>query len=74
MRPALRLLSNPPKKGGIQVPVELTPLFIACGAAIASMSYFTYKKFRYDGSLRITKNPDQSGVNDLLAKTENSDK
>lgn len=44
------------------MPLELTPLFIAMGAAVASASYFTYRKFANDRSLRITKNPELSEV------------
>ncbi|CAR30808.1 hypothetical protein ZYGR_0P01100 [Zygosaccharomyces rouxii] len=61
MRPT-QLLLNQAKKSSSVVPLELTPLFIAMGAAVASASYFTYKKFAHDRSLRITKNPELSEV------------
>lgn len=39
------------------------------GVALASGTWFTYKKFAYDGSLRISrKNPQQSGLAEVLAQ------
>ncbi|OWB62537.1 hypothetical protein B5S31_g2069 [[Candida] boidinii] len=48
-------LLNAAKKGSITkfIPVELTPLFIACGVACASAIYFTSKKLSTDKTLRL---------------------
>ncbi|KAH3680406.1 hypothetical protein WICMUC_000337 [Wickerhamomyces mucosus] len=61
MRPS-QYLFNAAKKSSssFSIPVELTPLFVAMGVAVASASWFTYKKFAHDGSLRLTRNPQQS--------------
>ncbi|CAH2450667.1 hypothetical protein PP7435_CHR4-0295 [Komagataella phaffii CBS 7435] len=41
------------------IPVELTPLFIATGVACCSAVYFTTKKLRTDRTLRLgRKNPE----------------
>jgi hypothetical protein len=48
------------KSGGIAIPLELTPLFVAMGVACASATFFTYKKFAHDKSLRLSRNPAQS--------------
>ncbi|OWB54046.1 hypothetical protein B5S33_g5786 [[Candida] boidinii] len=54
MRASTPLL-NAAKKNSITkfIPVELTPLFIACGIACASAIYFTTKKLRTDNTLRL---------------------
>lgn len=44
------------------------------GIAVASASYFTYKKFAHDPSLRITKNPELSEVHKVLNPEENGEK
>ena len=59
-------MSSQKKSSGIGIPVELTPLFIAMGIALASGTYFTYKKFAYDDTLRVTKNPELSGLDRVL--------
>ncbi|QLG71312.1 hypothetical protein HG535_0B03510 [Zygotorulaspora mrakii] len=70
---AAQLLLNQAKKGsGLGIPVELTPLFFAMGLALASGTYFTYKKFMYDDSLRVTKNPQLSDLDRVL--TESAEK
>ncbi|KAF0269381.1 hypothetical protein FOG48_01295 [Hanseniaspora uvarum] len=71
-RPTLRLLQET-KKNKAPVPMELAPLFTACAVAMCSLTYFTYKKLRYDEGLRIINNPNQSlldNVLDLDSKTE----
>ncbi|KAH3901666.1 probable UPF0495 protein YPR010C-A [Saccharomycodes ludwigii] len=70
MRPAQVLMNsaNKAKKGGINIPVELTPLFAAMGIAIASACYFTYKKFRYDDTLRVSHNPELSVAKEVIDK------
>ncbi|QLL34524.1 hypothetical protein HG536_0G03860 [Torulaspora globosa] len=73
MRPAQLLLNQAKKGSGIGIPVELTPLFIAMGLALASGTYFTYKKFRHDDSLRVTKNPEMSNLKKVLAESENKE-
>lgn len=72
MRATQFVLNQAKKKSGISVPVELTPLFIAIGVALASGSWFTYKKLFYDDSLRVgRKNPEQSALQQILEeKTE----
>ncbi|ODV88668.1 hypothetical protein CANCADRAFT_3315 [Tortispora caseinolytica NRRL Y-17796] len=47
------------KKSGFNVPVEIYPLFAACIAAIASGTYFTYKKFATE-EFRLSKSYDPS--------------
>ena len=64
-RPTSRLLQEA-KKNKAPLPMELTPLFIACGVALCSLTYFSYKKLRYDEGLRIIKNPNQSLLGDVL--------
>ncbi|CCE64263.1 hypothetical protein TPHA_0H00530 [Tetrapisispora phaffii CBS 4417] len=66
MRPAQLLLEAAKKQSGSKIPVELTPLFVAMGVALCSGTYFTYKKFCYDDSLRVSKNPEQSGLAHIL--------
>ncbi|KAL6931770.1 uncharacterized protein HGUI_01713 [Hanseniaspora guilliermondii] len=71
-RPTLRLLQES-KKNKTPVPMELAPLFTACAVALCSLTYFSYKKLRYDEGLRIINNPNQSllgDVVDLDSKTE----
>ncbi|EDO17795.1 hypothetical protein Kpol_541p37a [Vanderwaltozyma polyspora DSM 70294] len=68
MRPSQLLLNAAKKSSGSGVPVELTPLFFAMGVALCSGVFFTYKKFAYDDSLRITANPEQSGLKEVLTK------
>ncbi|KAL6928671.1 hypothetical protein ACO0SA_002000 [Hanseniaspora valbyensis] len=66
-RQSLRLLQQETKKpSGMKIPTELAPLFAACGVAICSLSYFTYKKLRYDEGLRILKNPNQSRIDEVV--------
>ncbi|SCV00022.1 LANO_0F04808g1_1 [Lachancea nothofagi CBS 11611] len=73
MRPTRILLSAAQKqKPGLGIPVELTPLFLAMGVAISSACWFTYKKFRFDTSLRVGRtNPDRSGLKEVLEETKN---
>jgi hypothetical protein len=71
-RPTLRLLQES-KKNKAPLPMELAPLFTACAVALCSLTYFSYKKLRYDEGLRIINNPNQSllgDVVDLDSKTE----
>lgn len=67
-RQSIRLLQQETKKAsaGTKIPTELAPLFAACGVAVCSLSYFTYKKLRYDDGLRILKNPNQSRVDEVI--------
>lgn len=59
------------KKGsGLGIPVELTPLFLAMGLALASGTYFTYKKFAHDDTLRVTRNPEMSNLKKVLADSD----
>ncbi|CDF90196.1 ZYBA0S06-02916g1_1 [Zygosaccharomyces bailii CLIB 213] len=74
MRPAQLLLNQSKKSGGSIIPVELTPLFLSMGIAVASASYFTYKKFAHDKSLRITKNPELSEVDKVLNPDKSGEK
>ncbi|CAM9023439.1 hypothetical protein WICANDRAFT_65804 [Wickerhamomyces anomalus NRRL Y-366-8] len=69
---ASRVLLNASKKGGFNIPLELTPLFVAMGVAVASAGFFTYKKLAYDGSLRLTRNPRQQSddLSQYLKKDE----
>lgn len=62
------------KKGKIDVPVEMYPLFGAVGVALASLSYFTYRHFAYDKQLRIWKNPDLSNLDQVLNKAAEEEK
>lgn len=53
--------------------MELAPLFTACAVALCSLTYFSYKKLRYDEGLRIINNPNQSLLSDVVdldSKTE----
>ncbi|SCW04383.1 LAFE_0H12310g1_1 [Lachancea fermentati] len=68
MRATQFVLNAAKKKSGLGIPVELTPLFVAMGVALSSGVWFTYKKFAYDESLRITKNPDRSQLQEVLEK------
>ncbi|CCK69981.1 Mra1p KNAG_0D02310 [Huiozyma naganishii CBS 8797] len=70
MRPSLLLLNAAKKTSGTKVPVELTPLFLAMSVALASGCYFTYRKLSTDDSLRITSNPEQSALEDVLRQAE----
>lgn len=56
------------KKGKIDVPVEMYPLFAAVGVALASVSFFTYRHFAYDKQLRLWKNPNLSNLDEVLNK------
>lgn len=70
MRPA-QILLNQAKNNGrprVPVPVEMYPLFAACGVAVCSLGYFTYRHFAYDKQLRLWKNPDLSRVDEVLNK------
>lgn len=69
MRPSQIVLNAAKKKSGFAIPLELTPLFLAVGIAIASGTWFSYKKFFHDDSLRVgRKNPQQSGLEKILAE------
>ncbi|CCE90678.1 Mra1p TDEL_0B05490 [Torulaspora delbrueckii] len=70
MRPAQLLLNQAKKGSGLGIPVELTPLFIAMGLALASGTYFTFKKFSSDETLRVTKNPELSNLKKVLAESD----
>ncbi|SCU89330.1 LAFA_0E17326g1_1 [Lachancea sp. 'fantastica'] len=72
MRASKLLLNATQKqKPGIGIPVELTPLFLAMGVALCSATWFTYKKFRFDTSLRVGRtNPDRSGLQQVLDETK----
>ncbi|CCF56495.1 hypothetical protein KAFR_0B01970 [Kazachstania africana CBS 2517] len=70
MRSSQVLLNVANKKVSKTVPIELTPLFLAVSVALCSGAYFTYRKFAYDDSLRVTANPQQSGLNDILKENE----
>ncbi|SCV02567.1 LAME_0H02850g1_1 [Lachancea meyersii CBS 8951] len=59
------------QKPGLGIPVELTPLFVAMGVALSSACWFTYKKFRFDESLRVGRtNPDRSGLKQVLEQSK----
>ncbi|KAH3685648.1 hypothetical protein WICPIJ_003395 [Wickerhamomyces pijperi] len=60
MRASQALFNAAKKQSGFNIPVELTPLFVAMGVACVSATYFTYKKLAYDGSLRLSRNPQQT--------------
>ncbi|CDO92963.1 unnamed protein product [Kluyveromyces dobzhanskii CBS 2104] len=67
MRPTQIVLNAAKKKSGFSIPLELTPLFLAMGVALASGTWFSYKKFFHDDSLRVgRKNPEQSGLDQVL--------
>ncbi|XBW36824.1 hypothetical protein QEN19_002403 [Hanseniaspora menglaensis] len=67
-RQTVRLLQQQTKKSAAEnkIPTELAPLFVACGVALCSLSYFSYKKLRYDDGLRVLKNPNQSRIDEVL--------
>lgn len=71
MRPSQYLFNAAKKSSGVAIPVELTPLFVVMSLAVCSATFFTYKKFAHDKSLRLSRNPAQSheDVKELL-KTE----
>lgn len=73
---AARILMNQAKQQPkrIPVPVEMFPLFAACGVAVASLGYFTYRHFRYDQQLRLWKNPNLSRVDEVLNKAAEDEK
>lgn len=62
------------KKGKIDVPIEMYPLFAAVGVAIGSLGYFTYRHFAYDRQLRLWKNPDLSNLDAVLNKAAEEEK
>ncbi|WPK26185.1 hypothetical protein PUMCH_003533 [Australozyma saopauloensis] len=62
------------KKGKVDVPVEMYPLFAAVGVAITSLGYFTYRHFAYDKQLRLWKNPDLSNLDVVLNKAAEEEK
>lgn len=62
------------KKGKVDVPVEMYPLFAAVGVAICSLGYFTYRHFAYDKQLRLWKNPDLSNLDNVLNKAAEEEK
>lgn len=65
MRPTQKLF-NAAKKPGLKLPVELTPLFLAMGIAVASAIYFSAKHLT-SGDLRVgRKNPDHSNLQKVL--------
>ena len=43
---------------------------MACSVALISASFFTYRKLTTDDSLRLTKNPDQSSLEEVLAESD----
>ncbi|SCU98196.1 LADA_0H11254g1_1 [Lachancea dasiensis] len=73
MRATRYLLNAAQKqKPGLGIPVELTPLFLAMGVAMGSACWFSYKKFRFDTSLRVGRtNPDRSGLQKVLEENKN---
>lgn len=71
-RPTSRLLQEA-KKNKTPLPMELAPLFIACGVAMCSLTYFSYKKLRYDEGLRIINNPNQSLLGEVLDLDSNTE-
>lgn len=62
---ASQILSAASKKK-IPVPIEMYPLFAACGVAICSATFFTYKHFAYNKELRLWKNADLSNLDKVL--------
>lgn len=74
---AAQILLNQAKKNArpsVPVPVEMYPLFAACGVAVVSLGYFTYRHFAYDQQLRLWKNPDLSRVDEVLNKAAEEEK
>lgn len=66
-RQSFKLFQQETKKPAAnKIPTELAPLFAACAVAICSLSYYTYKKLRYDDGLRILKNPNQSRIDEVV--------
>lgn len=69
---AARILLNAAKKNPpppkTPVPVEMYPLFLATGVAIASGIFFTYRHFAHDKQLRLWKNADLSNLDNVLNK------
>ncbi|CDR42769.1 CYFA0S10e02036g1_1 [Cyberlindnera fabianii] len=62
------------KKGGFAIPIELTPLFVAMGVAVSSAVFFSYRKFAYDGTLRLSRNPKQSALTEDFNKMQQEEK
>lgn len=74
---AAQILLNQAKKNArpsVPVPVEMYPLFAACGVAVVSLGYFTYRHFAYDQQLRLWKNPNLSRVDEVLNKAAEEEK
>lgn len=76
MRPSSYLMNaagGKKKASKLSIPVELTPLFLAMGIAVASAIFFTGKKFLGDESLRVgRKNPNQSNLHKVLNQDSES--
>ncbi|ONH66963.1 hypothetical protein BON22_3171 [Cyberlindnera fabianii] len=68
------LTSFKQKKGGFAIPIELTPLFVAMGVAVSSAVFFSYRKFAYDGTLRLSRNPKQSALTEDFNKMQQEEK
>lgn len=64
MRPT-HVLSQVAKKK-VPVPVEMYPLFAACGVAIVSAGFFTYRHFAHNKELRLWQNANLSNLDDVL--------
>ncbi|QWU87809.1 hypothetical protein CA3LBN_002074 [Candidozyma haemuli] len=74
---AAQILLNQAKKNArpsVPIPVEMYPLFAACGVAVVSLGYFTYRHFAYDKQLRLWKNADLSRVDEVLNKAAEEEK
>ncbi|WLF77280.1 hypothetical protein PVL30_000992 [Lodderomyces elongisporus] len=75
MHPSRILLSQARNvKPKITYPVEMTPLFVVVGVAIASGCFFTYRHFTYDKELRLWKNANLSELDQVLDKAERENK
>lgn len=67
-----RVLMSAAKKGGL--PIEMYPLFAAVAVAVGSGCFFTYRHFAFDKELRLWKNANLSGLDDVLNKATEQEK
>ncbi|CAK9440254.1 uncharacterized protein LODBEIA_P43540 [Lodderomyces beijingensis] len=69
---ASRVLLNSARnaKPKITYPVEMTPLFVVVGVAVASGCFFTWRHLTYDKELRLWKNANLSELDRVLDKAE----
>jgi hypothetical protein len=74
MRPSQQLFNAAKKSSGFGIPLELTPLFVAMAVACSSAAFFTYKKFAYDGSLRVGRTNPRQSHDDVKKYVEEAEK